>query len=505
MSFVAWEQTFKKDGTAYTNAAVSIYLAGTTNAARIFDMGGKLYDSVPQIYTDRDGHIKIQFDPDDYSAAQLFDIVVEPWARCDIRDNMTLNSLMILQDTEGNRKFKNVFAQASAPTSGMRGEDVWFDTDDNNHPYWYDGTDWISMRDGGTILADRIDAGTITSKIITLALSGGSGDVALKCGKTDFGDTTAGFILGIDDSDDDQEKFEIGDANSWFRWAGSSLDIKLASGEALTISDGGDIELIGSDTDPGIIKFSGSSYDFQFGATADGKTLSIKPSANGAQRIEFGGNPHWGPAYVVEWIKCYATDFVDLEVDDGVDASNLRLAPNHLEVSIQQGAIGKIMFGEADDESGNCCMYPIDTLGGPPTGGEVWGYLGQPDKRWARVYSDRCYGTFHDRGDPASADYTQATLTLDSSWNDLDLSGIVPTGAKAVALRVVITAGTGKYILFRRNGNSNIINISQVTQGSLTSTLAAVGDLVVPCDANQVIEYYGTGGTLEVTVKGWWF
>ncbi|MDI6754952.1 MAG: hypothetical protein QME78_11250, partial [Thermodesulfobacteriota bacterium] len=65
----------------------------------------------------------------------------------------------------------------------------------------------------------KLNAGSITSKIINLALSGGSGDVAIRSGKVGFGDVSnAGFILGIDDTDD-SPKFEIGtDANTFMKW-----------------------------------------------------------------------------------------------------------------------------------------------------------------------------------------------------------------------------------------------------------------------------------------------
>ncbi|MCK5617313.1 DUF2163 domain-containing protein, partial [Candidatus Pacearchaeota archaeon] len=84
---------------------------------------------------------------------------------------------------------------------------------------------------------DKLTAGTITSKAITLAVSGGSGDVAIKAGKTDFGDNTAGFILGIDDSDSDRAKLEIGDASNYLKWTGLALNIA----GAITITSGSGI------------------------------------------------------------------------------------------------------------------------------------------------------------------------------------------------------------------------------------------------------------------------
>ena len=112
---------------------------------------------------------------------------------------------------------------------------------------------------------------------------------------------------------------------------------------------------------------------------------------------------------------------------------------------------------------------------------------------------------FVDRGDPASTDYDETTLTLDGTWNDLDLSSIVPANAVAVALATVIKDNAvGSRVKFRKNGNSNTINVSQayVTVANVFSAY----DQIVACDSNRVIEYEGTSGTdsFDVTVKGWW-
>jgi hypothetical protein len=72
----------------------------------------------------------------------------------------------------------------------------------------------------------KLLAGSITSKVITLAMTEGAGDVCLKCGKTDFGDDGAGFILGADDSDSNKAKFEIGSATNYMKWDGAALTIR---------------------------------------------------------------------------------------------------------------------------------------------------------------------------------------------------------------------------------------------------------------------------------------
>lgn len=114
---------------------------------------------------------------------------------------------------------------------------------------------------------------------------------------------------------------------------------------------------------------------------------------------------------------------------------------------------------------------------------------------------------FADRGDPAAADFDENDLTLNDAWHDLDLSGIVPEGATAVCLYCSIFAGgIFNYLYLRKKGNANFVNISGlVTQ---VNGIPNDNDVIVPLDANRVIQYFGeTGfpGNLTLTVKGWWF
>lgn len=116
------------------------------------------------------------------------------------------------------------------------------------------------------------------------------------------------------------------------------------------------------------------------------------------------------------------------------------------------------------------------------------------------------YGFYHDRGDPAAHDYTQATLTTDGSWNNLDLSGIVPAGAKTVLLRVILRDGAiGQSLAFRKNGNANTVNAAEVVNQVANINLDT--DVMVSCDTDRVIEYNGSNvvwDVIRMTVRGWW-
>jgi hypothetical protein len=72
----------------------------------------------------------------------------------------------------------------------------------------------------------KLSAGTISSKLITLAITAGTGDTAIQAGKTDFTNTETGFILGLDDSDSDTPKFYIGSSTKYLNWDGTSLTIR---------------------------------------------------------------------------------------------------------------------------------------------------------------------------------------------------------------------------------------------------------------------------------------
>lgn len=99
------------------------------------------------------------------------------------------------------------------------------------------------------VSVDSLIAGTITSQSITLAVLGGYGDVKLQAGKTDFSDTTSGFILGMDDSDNDEPKLNIGNASSYMDWNVTTADTLTISGTlvASTIV-GGSIHIPDQDT-----------------------------------------------------------------------------------------------------------------------------------------------------------------------------------------------------------------------------------------------------------------
>jgi len=117
----------------------------------------------------------------------------------------------------------------------------------------------------------------------------------------------------------------------------------------------------------------------------------------------------------------------------------------------------------------------------------------------------RRFVNYVDRGDPSPYDYTGASFTLDNQWHDLDISSIVPKGAKLVFFFVTVRAtDAAKYFYLRKKGNVNTYNV-----GKLSTQVANVSfnyTMTVTPDANAVIQYKAATATwlsLNVTIRGW--
>lgn len=165
-----------------------------------------------------------------------------------------------------------------------------------------------------------------------------------------------------------------------------------------------------------------------------------------------------------------------------------------------------------------CEDYNISTGLGVKAPGFFWGPWKNIEGAygWADAYRGAAFVSegynylshgFVDRGDPAAADGSAATLTKDSAWHDWDLSGVVPHGAQSILLRTQLQANAvDKFAMFRKKGHVNAFNRSQIR--STTANVWLMQDLVVAVDANRKIQYNvsiaGITG-LWISIAGWWF
>jgi hypothetical protein len=103
-------------------------------------------------------------------------------------------------------------------------------------------------------------------------------------------------------------------------------------------------------------------------------------------------------------------------------------------------------------------------------------------------------------------DFTVTNFIIDGTWRDLDLSSIIPFGAKGVLIRSAFnTSQSGSILGFRKNGFTNTFSCSY------SSVLVAGGvnraESIVGVDSDRKIEYLTTNGhtysSLNLVVLGW--
>lgn len=120
----------------------------------------------------------------------------------------------------------------------------------------------------------------------------------------------------------------------------------------------------------------------------------------------------------------------------------------------------------------------------------------------------RVVESYISRGDPVveTYDYTAASFTKDGAWHDLDLSALVPAGAKIVRLGGNVTDDvTGSVFKLRKKDSASEYTTSLIRTSVIN--LAADYEFAVECNANRVIQYWTSNVTwvaIYLTVLGWW-
>lgn len=114
---------------------------------------------------------------------------------------------------------------------------------------------------------------------------------------------------------------------------------------------------------------------------------------------------------------------------------------------------------------------------------------------------------YEDRGSTTGYDFTQATLTQDTQWNELDLSTIVPENAKAVNIHFRASDATvGRILYVRPHGDTT--NTGTCTIRNQVSGVSVGGYFVTGVDSDQKIDYKSNAPgytTVNFLIKGWWF
>lgn len=112
---------------------------------------------------------------------------------------------------------------------------------------------------------------------------------------------------------------------------------------------------------------------------------------------------------------------------------------------------------------------------------------------------------YYDRGLDAGHDFTEATLTVDNAWHDLDLSSIVPVGTVAVLMKSELTdAAFGCVVRYTITGIAGTYNCSRV-HAPVTGGYGG-GDSWVGVDGDRKIQYRASPAgidSLKVYVAAW--
>jgi len=102
-----------------------------------------------------------------------------------------------------------------------------------------------------------------------------------------------------------------------------------------------------------------------------------------------------------------------------------------------------------------------------------------------------------DIGDPSTFSYTKTTLSLNGTWQDLDLSSFLTDTTTHVLLYVVIEDDLVETeIMFRKRGNQAEKNIAKLR--TQVANVIIDANFIVPVDVDQKIQY-------KATNTGWGF
>ena len=110
------------------------------------------------------------------------------------------------------------------------------------------------------------------------------------------------------------------------------------------------------------------------------------------------------------------------------------------------------------------------------------------------------------RADVATYDFDTTSLTEDGAWHTLDLSAIVPAGAKAVVLRLGASRSlAGQYFRVAPLGYTQPCN--QANVATQVANVINEQTTIMPMNAARTLSYWATSGTwtaIRVCVLGWW-
>ena len=120
-------------------------------------------------------------------------------------------------------------------------------------------------------------------------------------------------------------------------------------------------------------------------------------------------------------------------------------------------------------------------------------------------FSRRAGVKLYSAGDLQDAQFAVGDFTKDGSYNELDISGIVPVGTKIILVFIkYLAAEQGKNFIFRPKGYTDYYNAlnDYTEQGSLPY----YKDGLIWVSSDRIIEYNISAATwaiFDFTIRGW--
>lgn len=182
----------------------------------------------------------------------------------DVQDDDIYDALTDAATAQATADGKIVsFYQTSAPTADGVG-DIWFDTDDNNKPYRWNGSAWVSAE------YDAAD----WAKIFGSGIPDDNADVTEDNPQDlDWIDGTGGTLT-------------ISSSGKISITAADALEITASGG--IKVLAGGDIYMVSDTSDPAIIVFEGATVDSYIGSVNTNNIVCWWPDTSGSGSLYFG-------------------------------------------------------------------------------------------------------------------------------------------------------------------------------------------------------------------------
>lgn len=112
-----------------------------------------------------------------------------------------------------------------------------------------------------------------------------------------------------------------------------------------------------------------------------------------------------------------------------------------------------------------------------------------------------------DRGYVSTWDFDKDDFTTDGTWRWLDISSLVPSGAKRVDILVIIKGdAVGKALEFSEFAQAGF-NVDYVRTQEANQYNQESMTINLPSNDSRIIAYYGHDFSFDaiyVIVKGWW-